>query len=73
VLEGYYGADHQVVVYEAAPYAIGGPVIQRLPLGRLLEATITDYSTLYVPPAAEASIDAAMAARLGIRPERIRG
>jgi len=60
-----YPRDHEVVVYEASPYPIGEPVIERVPLGGLPEARLTPLSTLYVPPAAERAFDREMAVRLG--------
>ena len=72
VLQESYGEAHEVVVYEAAPYAIAGPTIQRIPLNRLSHAAITDFSTLYVPPTAQAPLDEAMIRRLGITEERVR-
>ena len=67
VLEKDYGADHEVVVYEAAVYyPVCSPVIDRIPLSKLPEAKVTEVSTLYVPPIAMASVDHSMMARLGI-------
>ena len=67
VLEKDYGADHEVVVYEAAVYyPVCSPVIDRIPLSKLPEAKLTEVSTLYVPPKAMASVDRSMMARLGI-------
>jgi uncharacterized protein YabN with tetrapyrrole methylase and pyrophosphatase domain len=60
-----YPRDHEVVVYEASPYPIGEPVIERVPLGALTEAPLTPLSTLYVPPAAVREFDREMAVRLG--------
>ena len=65
-LEKYYGSDHEVVVYEAAQYPIFEPVIQRVPLTKVLEAEITKLSTLYIPPKTPASLDLEMLDRLGI-------
>ena len=67
VLEKDYGADHEVIVYEAAVYyPVCEPVIQRIPLSKLPESKITQVSTLYVPPQALAPVDREMMARLGI-------
>ena len=67
VLEKDYGADHEVIVYEAAVYyPVCSPVIDRIPLSKLPEAKVTEVSTLYVPPIAMASVDRSMMARLGI-------
>lgn len=60
-----YPRDHEVVVYEASPYPIGEPVIERVPLSGLPKARLTPLSTLYVPPAVERAFDREMAVRLG--------
>ena len=64
LLEDYPG-DHGVVVYEASPYPVAEPVIERVRLDELSHAPLTALSTLYVPPATERPSDAAMAVRLG--------
>jgi uncharacterized protein YabN with tetrapyrrole methylase and pyrophosphatase domain len=61
-----YPPDHEVTLYEATPYPIGEPVVERLELGRLGEATPTAMATLYVPPAREPEPDRAMLRRLGL-------
>ncbi|MEG4416997.1 SAM-dependent methyltransferase [Microcoleus sp. LAD1_D5] len=67
VLETYYGADHEVIVYEAAVYyPVCEPVIQHIPLSKLAEIRVTLVSTLYVPPQAPAPVDSEMMARLGM-------
>ena len=64
LLEDYPG-DHGVVVYEASPYPVAEPVIERVRLDELSRAPLTALSTLYVPPATERPSDAEMAVRLG--------
>jgi uncharacterized protein YabN with tetrapyrrole methylase and pyrophosphatase domain len=66
VLETHYGPDHEVVVYEASPYPGFGPLVQRVPLKQMLDATIRPLSTLYVPPKAAPRIDMGMLDRLGL-------
>jgi uncharacterized protein YabN with tetrapyrrole methylase and pyrophosphatase domain len=61
-----YAPDHEVTLYEASPYPIGDPVVERLELGRLGEATPTPMATLYVPPAGEPQPDPGMLRRLGL-------
>jgi len=61
-----YPAGHEVTLYEASPFPIGSPVIERLPLGALAEAIPTPLATLYVPPLREPTPDAAMVERLGL-------
>lgn len=45
-----YPEDHESILYEASPYAVGEPIVVRTPLGRLGEAGVTPASTLVVPP-----------------------
>ena len=66
VLAEQYGADHEVVVYEAARLPVMRPLIIRVPLGALPEARVTEVSTLFVPPKAPALVDPAMLKRLRI-------
>jgi uncharacterized protein YabN with tetrapyrrole methylase and pyrophosphatase domain len=61
-----YPDEHVVTVYEAALYPVCDPLIQRLPLGTLATATLSTYSTLYVPPLRQAPLDPVMVARLGL-------
>jgi uncharacterized protein YabN with tetrapyrrole methylase and pyrophosphatase domain len=65
-LREHYPADHEVIVYEASPYPIGGPVADRVPLGELPAAALTPLSTLYIPPATSPVVDVEMAVRLGL-------
>ena len=59
-----YGVTHEVIVYEAAVYVTCKPSIQKVSLNQLTTAHITEASTLYIPPKAQASVDQAMLARL---------
>jgi uncharacterized protein YabN with tetrapyrrole methylase and pyrophosphatase domain len=60
-----YPREHEVVVYEASPYPVAMPVIERVQLGALPDAPLTPLSTLYVPPATVRPLDPGIAARLG--------
>lgn len=62
----HYPPDHEVVVYEASPYPVGGPLVDRVRLAELADADLTPLSTLYVPPASPPTVDAEMAVRLGL-------
>jgi|SRR5471030_303738 len=64
-LAEHYPGDHEVIVYEASPYPIAAPVVERVPLQALPEAPLTPLSTLYVPPARPSVADSEMAVRLG--------
>lgn len=46
-----YGPDHEVIVYEAAPFPVGGPTIEPMPLTELPAAPVPGLASLYVPPA----------------------
>jgi uncharacterized protein YabN with tetrapyrrole methylase and pyrophosphatase domain len=59
-----YPADHEVTVYEASPYPVAEGLIERLPLARLAEASMSSASTLYVPPGEERPPDRELLARL---------
>lgn len=64
-----YGADHEVVVYEATPFPVGRSMVERCPVNKLAEdGVVTGMASLYVPPASEAPSDPAMMARLGRAP-----
>jgi tetrapyrrole methylase family protein / MazG family protein len=52
-----YPRDHAVIVYVAARYPGFEPVINRVLLKNLFEIEISRFSTLYVPPALQLSID----------------
>jgi uncharacterized protein YabN with tetrapyrrole methylase and pyrophosphatase domain len=66
-----YGATHDVTVYEAAQQVLSSPVICRTPLNRLVNATITPISTLYVPPLRIAESDPAVLKELTLVPDQI--
>jgi hypothetical protein len=61
-----YGPGHEVVLYEAPTYPIGGPYIDRIRLSDLAEHDVTAMTTLYVPPMGYRRSDEAMFDRLGI-------
>jgi hypothetical protein len=62
-----YPAEHEVTIYEAAPYPVCPPRIERLPLARLPRAAVTLASTLAVPPMGTPRADKFMLARLGMK------
>ncbi len=72
VLMQDYPADHPVTIYSAATLPIAGPNIQTVPLHALSTASVTQESTLYVPPARATSPSpdrlALLHARLGLAP-----
>lgn len=62
----YYARDHEVVLYEASPYPVVGPVVERLPISALAEADVAPMTTLFVPPAATPELDLELLDRLGM-------
>ena len=66
-LSELYGAEHELVVYEATPFPVGRPMIERCAAGALADAGVTGLSTIYVPPKDGADPDPDMIARLQTR------
>ena len=65
-----YPATHEVVLYEAAQYAVCAPRIERRPLRELARAPASVITTVYVPPVEPAPIDANELAALGLDVQR---
>jgi hypothetical protein len=65
-----YGADHQVVVYEAAQLPTCAPMMLHVALADLHLAPLSTASTLFVPPRERRAPDAEMIARLGLDGKR---
>jgi uncharacterized protein YabN with tetrapyrrole methylase and pyrophosphatase domain len=63
-LEERYGADHEVIVYEASPFPVGRPQIETSSIEDLAGAPVTGLSTLYVPPVSTSVPDQLMRERL---------
>jgi uncharacterized protein YabN with tetrapyrrole methylase and pyrophosphatase domain len=49
-LQDQYGLDHEATLYQASPYPVFDPIVQRMPLRDLPNADLTAMCTLYVPP-----------------------
>jgi Tetrapyrrole (Corrin/Porphyrin) Methylases len=56
-----YPADHPVVLYEATPFPVGGPRVDRLTLGEFADARPPPQATLYVPPLGDGASDGPVA------------
>lgn len=65
-LHRHYGPDHPAVVYEAATYPLGVPLIRWTTVSALAEAGITARSLLYVPPKGRAPVDPSVVERLAM-------
>jgi uncharacterized protein YabN with tetrapyrrole methylase and pyrophosphatase domain len=72
MLRREYGAQHEVVLYEAAQYALANPVIKRVPLVRVPDSVVTLGTTLFVPPKVRHRLNTGMVNRLGIPRKSIR-
>jgi uncharacterized protein YabN with tetrapyrrole methylase and pyrophosphatase domain len=59
-----YPADHETILYEASPYPVAEPIVQRLPVASLAEAAVSPVATLVVPPRNEPEFDRVMLERL---------
>jgi uncharacterized protein YabN with tetrapyrrole methylase and pyrophosphatase domain len=64
-----YPASHDVVVYEAARYALCDPVVEHCRLDALRHASVSPFATLYVPPATIAELVPERLVRLGLLSE----
>lgn len=64
----YYGPDHEVILYEASPYPVFDPMIQRVRLRDLSRAKLTPMSTMLVPAKRRPRLDPDSVARLRLRP-----
>ncbi len=64
VLTVSYPDDHQVVVYEAAPFPPLTPQVERCRLVDLVHGAVTVRSTLWVPPLEDRATDRALLERL---------
>jgi hypothetical protein len=49
-LQQWYPAQHELVIYEASPYPGVPPLVERVRLGELAGAALSQRSTVYVPP-----------------------
>jgi precorrin-6B methylase 1 len=65
-LTARYGPEHEVVMYEASPYPIGEPLINRVRLVALPATEVRQMSTLYIPPAGAPPVDDELSATLGL-------
>jgi uncharacterized protein YabN with tetrapyrrole methylase and pyrophosphatase domain len=64
VLARDYDRTHEVIIYKAATLPIHEPLIQRIPLGDLPDATVDMHSTLVIPPARPLDPDTQIRERL---------
>lgn len=67
-LRRVYGADPEIILYEAARLPIEEPRAQRLALGDLPQARLEEHTTLVIPPSRPLEPDRATLAALGNGP-----
>jgi hypothetical protein len=63
-----YPQDHDVIIYEAAQYAVSEPKIHHCELRNLTSAPITPATTLVVPPARREAVKQSRLTELGLTP-----
>lgn len=62
-----YGTEHEVILYQAAQFALGDATVHRIPLRELPDAPMTPIFTLVVPPLfTESKDDRTLARTLGM-------
>jgi Tetrapyrrole (Corrin/Porphyrin) Methylases len=66
VLSASYPPHHPTIVYEASPYSICLPRIQKLPLRELADVKLSSASTLCILPSSSSKADQVMLNRLGL-------
>ena len=66
VLLEHYPAEHEVTVYEASTLPVVPAKLQRVRLAALPAATVSQQSTLYIPPLSTPRIDARRLAMLDV-------
>ena len=62
-----YPAEHETILYEASPYPMCEPIVQRLPLRAVGEAEVSPVVTMVLPPREEPEFDREMLERVRLR------
>ena len=62
-----YPAEHETILYEASPYPMCEPIVQRLPLRAVGEAEVSPVVTMVLPPREEPEFDREMLERVKLR------
>lgn len=65
-LAGFYGADYEIVFYEAAQYPFCPPNIKKIKISELSASRPSGITTVYIPPKEVPPVDLTMARRLGL-------
>jgi precorrin-2 methylase len=69
-LASFYGASHEIVLYEAAQCPVSRPRTQRVPLSDLQAARLSGATTLFIPPKERLPASEDMLVRLGLKRPR---
>jgi hypothetical protein len=59
-----YPPDHETILYEASPYPVCDPIIQRLPLEAVGNEEMSPVVTMVLPPRDEPQFDQDMLERV---------
>jgi hypothetical protein len=59
-----YPAEHETIVYEASPYPMCEPIVQRVAVASLHETEVSPVATVVVPPREEPEFDRPMLERV---------
>jgi hypothetical protein len=62
-LAEFYDPNQETVLYEASPYPIGEPVVDRIRLAELKGADLSGYATLFIPPRRNVDLSSGNAVR----------
>jgi len=62
-----YPAEHETILYEASPYPMCEPIVQRLPLRDVGAAEVSPVVTMVLPPLEEPEFDQEMLERVRLR------
>lgn len=68
----FYSPHHCVYIYEAAQYPHLEPKIRKVILNELIDASISTFSTLYIPPVSSADYDKEMLLALDLKMEDLK-
>jgi hypothetical protein len=63
----FYPPEHETILYEASPYPMCEPIVQRLELRSVEEAEVSPVVTMVVPPREEPEFDREMLERVKLR------
>jgi len=65
-LSSFYGADYEVILYEAAQYPVCQPKVRRIPISGIVDARPSGITTMYIPPKSLPEANNQMLVTLGL-------